>query len=341
MSSPAPAASLDRLVSQVISPGLCVACGACLGLCPHLLFLDGQVAAPDPCGLEQGRCAQLCPVANRPPATEPAEGPLGRVKTAYAARAKAADLEGKAQYGGVVSTLAALALSEGLVGEAVLTAQGPRGVPQGVRATSREDILEAAGSIYAGAGTLGLLNQALSEKADHPLALVGLPCQILAASRMKGHEKYPDAERIGLSIGLFCTMNLPGRGLRALLKENGISGPVERSDFPPPPAGIFQVWSGGEYYELPLEQVRELRYPGCAGCPDLTAEGADISVGACEGREGWNTVLVRSGPGEALINLAANLELIELEPAAAESLEHLGSAATAKRTRAAEEQNSA
>ncbi|MCB2225156.1 MAG: Coenzyme F420 hydrogenase/dehydrogenase, beta subunit C-terminal domain [Desulfarculaceae bacterium] len=337
-----PAASLDRLITQVIEPGLCVACGACLGLCPHLLFLDGRVAAPDPCGLEQGRCVELCPVAARPSPAVPAAGPLGKVKAAYAARAKSPDLQTKAQYGGVVSTLTALALAEGLVGEAILTAPGHRGIPQGVRAKTRDQVLASAGSIYAGGGALRELNQALSEDAGHPLALVGLPCQALAAARMKTHERYPSAaERIALSIGLFCTMNLPGRELRALLHQHDIRGPVERSDFPPPPAGIFQVWSEGQYHELPLEEVRAIRYPGCAGCPDLTAEAADISVGACEGREGWNTVLARSGPGEALINLATNLELIELEPAAESSLEHLSAAADAKRQRAEQEQNRA
>ena len=38
------AACLDRLRQEVLAPGLCVACGACLGLCPHLLFFDGHSA---------------------------------------------------------------------------------------------------------------------------------------------------------------------------------------------------------------------------------------------------------------------------------------------------------
>jgi coenzyme F420 hydrogenase subunit beta len=264
------------------------------------------------------------------------------VIAAWQGRALAEDLQDRAQYGGVVSELVALALAEGLVGEAVLTSPGPRGAPQGARARNRAEVLAAAGSIYAGGGALGQLNQALGEQAEHPLALVGLPCQVLAAQRMRNHPRYPRAaQRIGLIIGLFCTMNLPARGLRSLLARHGVSGPVSKSDFPPPPAGIFQVWSGGEYFELPLEEVRGLRYPGCAACPDLTAEPADISVGACEGRPGWNTILVRSGPGQALVNLAKNLGLIELEPAAPDSLEHLNQAAAAKRQRAAGEQDHA
>jgi coenzyme F420 hydrogenase subunit beta len=239
----------DRLLEQVIAPGLCVACGACLGLCPHYLFLDGRVAAPDACDLEEGRCLDLCPVAMEQDAaprraelaqklgldTEP---PIGTVLSAWQGRALSPELEGKAQYGGVVSELLSLALEEGLVDEAVLTVPGARGAPQGALARTREEVLAAAGSIYAGGGALGELNRALARDEEHPLAMVGLPCQVLATAGMKAHPRYPAAkQRLGLVIGLFCTMNLPARELRNLLQDEGVEGPVVKSDFPPPPAG--------------------------------------------------------------------------------------------------------
>ncbi|RJX34249.1 MAG: hypothetical protein C4525_07700 [Desulfarculus sp.] len=345
---PAAEACLDRLLSQVIAEGLCVACGACLGLCPHLIFLDGRVAAPDACGLSEGRCIDLCPLD---PAPEPAARrqrlhqalgssylpPIGPVQQAWQGRAPAADLQGKAQYGGVVSELLSLALEEGLVGEAVVTVAGQRGAPQGARARNRQEVLAAAGSIYAGGGALGELNRALAEPTDHPLAVVGLPCQVLAAANMKAHPRYPAAaQRLGLVVGLFCTMNLPARALRGLLKEEGVQGPVLKSDFPPPPAGVFQVWTQAGLRELPIAKLRDIRFPGCAFCPDLTAELADLSVGACEGRPGLNTILVRTPAGAALIERARERGRLELEPAAAESMAHLKQAAENKRARAAQ-----
>lgn len=343
---PANQACLDRLTSEVINQGLCVACGACLGLCPHLIFLDGQVAAPDACGLSEGRCIDLCPMD---PAPEPAtrrqelhqalgssyQPPIGPVIEAWQGRAVAADLQGKVQYGGVVSELVSLALEEGLVGEAVVTVAGQRGVPQGARAKNRPEVLAAAGSIYAGGGALGELNRALAEPADHSLAVVGLPCQVLAIAGMKSHPRYPAAaQRLGLVIGLFCTMNLPVRGLRRLLQAEGVEGPVLKSDFPPPPAGVYQVWNQSGLHELPIEKVRDIRFSGCALCPDLTAELSDLSVGACEGRPGLNTILVRTSAGAKLVERARKLGRLELEPAAAESMDHLQIAATNKRARA-------
>ncbi len=338
----------DQLVQQVIAPGLCVACGACLGLCPHYLFMDGRVAAPDKCDLAEGRCLELCPVAlEQDPAPRRAglaadlglemEPPMGPVLAAWQGRAQAPALKGKAQYGGVVTELLSLALEEDLVSEAVLTTSGKKGAPQGVLAKTRDEVLAAAGSIYAGGGALGELNRALASEDQHALALVGLPCQVLAAAAMKTHPRYEAAkERLGLVIGLFCTMNLPARELRNLLSDEGVEGPVLKSDFPPPPAGIYQVWTEDGYHEVDIEKLRDIRFSGCGLCPDLTAEFTDLSVGACEGRPGLDTILVRSQAGADLVQRALEAGRLELEPADEESMEHLREAAANKRQRAAE-----
>lgn len=342
-----PAASLERLKREVLDSGLCVACGACLSLCPHMIFYDGAVAAPDDCGLSGGRCYDLCPQALEPgqeakrkdlhdKADQEHSPPLGPYAEAWQAKATAQDLEKRVQYGGVVSALMALALDMGMVEEAVLTKTGMRGAPEGVRVRDRAGVLEAAGSIYAAGASLMSLNQALLAEATHKLGLVGLPCQILAAASMKTHPDYPAAtQRLGLTIGLFCTWNLSTRSLRALLAAGGVSGPAKKFDIPPPPAEVFLVETDTGAKEIPLAKVRNETLPGCALCPDMTAELADISIGAVEGRPGWNTVLVRTTTGESLLNEAKKRGLILLEKPKAESLEHLRKAAEGKRRRAA------
>ncbi len=340
----ADSSSLERLRQEVISPGLCVACGACLGLCPHLLFYDGRVAAPDTCTISGGRCYDLCPqvdpgekrsrlFAARGQEPDP---PLGPILEVWQARATAADLAGRIQYGGVVSTLAALALDSGLVEAAALTAAGPQGSPRGVLARNRQEVLAAAGSIYAAGGGLSVLNQALAQPGQGgPLALVGLPCQVLAAAAMRRHPAYPAAgERLALVIGLFCTWNLDARRLRRLLAREGVEGPVKRSDIPPPPAQVLRVSTEQGDRDIPLERVRRVGLAGCGRCPDMTAELADISVGAREGRPRWNTVLVRTPTGARLLAQAREQGLVELEPLEGEPLDHLRQAAANKRARA-------
>jgi coenzyme F420-reducing hydrogenase beta subunit len=224
----------------------------------------------------------------------------------WQARASAGDLAGRVQYGGVVSTLVALALEGGLVRAAALTAAGPGGSPRGVLARDRREVLAAAGSIYAAGGGLSVLNQALARPGEQdPLALVGLPCQVLAAAAMRAHPAYPQAgRRLALVIGLFCTWNLDARRLRGLLAREGVEGPVERADIPPPPAEVLRITTAGSERDIPLDRVRACGLAGCAQCPDLTSELADISVGAREGRPRWNTVLVRTPAGARLLEQA-------------------------------------
>lgn len=340
-----PAACLDRLRSEVIDQGLCVACGACLGLCPHLLFYDGQVAAPDPCGRVEGRCVDVCPQMPHPDPEAHrrellagrglvAEPPLGGVVKAWQGRATAADLAGRVQYGGVVSALTALALERGLIGEAVLTQAGQRGAPEGVRVRDRQGVLDCAGSVYAAAGSLMALNQALAEPADEPLGVVALPCQSLGVAAMIAHPNYPAAKRVKLVIGLFCTLNLSARGLRGVLAQAGVEGAVTRSDFPPPPAGVLVVGTRRGVREIPLDKVRPAQLTGCGLCPDLTAEAADVSVGAAEGSPGFNTIIARTPAGLELVESALAKGLIEARPVPDQAWAHLSTAAANKRGRA-------
>jgi len=344
--APARRPSLERLREEVINPGWCVACGACVGLCPYLIFYDGMVAVPDSCDLDPGRCYDLCPQSvDKGPVENRAQWlkargresvePIGPYSKIWWARATSEDLEGRAQYGGVVSALTALALDKGLVHEAILTRSGLQGSPEGVRVKDRAGVLACAGSIYAGAGSLRALNQALAEKADSPLLLVGLPCQCLGAVAMQTHPNYPAAaRRLAMIIGLFCTFNLNARAVRAMLAEAGVTGPVLKSDFPPPPSGVFRATTREGTTEIPLERVYRAQLPGCSLCPDLTAEMADVSVGAVEGVAGLNTVIVRSSAGGQLVEEAREKGLIALRDPDPSSLEHLKQAAANKRKRA-------
>ncbi|MEJ2170765.1 MAG: Coenzyme F420 hydrogenase/dehydrogenase, beta subunit C-terminal domain [Desulfobacterales bacterium] len=66
---------------------------------------------------------------------------------------------------------------------------------------------------------------------------------------------------------------------------------------------------------------------------DLTSELADVSVGLFEGRPGWNTLILRSDEGTALIENACREGFIETEDFPAEDLRHLSRAAASKKDR--------
>ena len=52
----------NELKRDVIDRGLCIGCGACIGICPYFETHKGKTAILFPCTLEQGRCFAYCPM---------------------------------------------------------------------------------------------------------------------------------------------------------------------------------------------------------------------------------------------------------------------------------------
>ena len=51
----------SELLSDVQDAGLCIGCGACVGLCPYFRTYRGRTAQLFACTLSQGRCHAHCP----------------------------------------------------------------------------------------------------------------------------------------------------------------------------------------------------------------------------------------------------------------------------------------
>ncbi|MFH1134473.1 MAG: Coenzyme F420 hydrogenase/dehydrogenase, beta subunit C-terminal domain [Pseudomonadota bacterium] len=321
------------LSREVLEKNRCTVCGACVGTCPYFSYQRGRVAMRDRCGLARGRCYDFCPMAG---ARGNFEGELGACRKVLIAQATQADILKRSQYGGVVSSLAALALNLGLIGEMILTSGHPEDPPHGIRAVSRSQVIASAGSRYAASGAAAALNEALAEPSRHPLGMVGLPCQIKAAAAMRraaaADVKF-DPGRIKILIGLFCTWALDFRQLEVYLKYMLFGERASGFDIPPPPADVFKVYTGDGIKAFPLAEIRPMRLNACRFCDDMTAVMADISVGSVEGLEGWNTVIVRTKAGEKLLNLALEKKILQVDEFPARDLEHLKEASLNKKER--------
>jgi coenzyme F420 hydrogenase subunit beta len=66
----------------------------------------------------------------------------------------------------------------------------------------------------------------------------------------------------------------------------------------------------------------------------MTAELSDLSVGTVEGKEGWNTVIVRTAVGENLLRRARKAGIIETKSLPKDNLKHLIEASLLKKRRA-------
>lgn len=333
-----------ELQSEVLARDLCCLCGACVGMCPYWVAYKGRIVALDECNLTQGRCYVFCPrtsldlelLSQAVFGVPYAADELGTVQQTTMARAADEGIRSGAQYGGTVTALASFALEQGFIDAAVLTASDENILPSGTLVENAAQVRHSARSNYVAAPTLAAFNRESGREDVQRIGVVATPCQALALAKMRASplEDRNHIDKLKLVVGLFCTWALRYDDFARFLAEKVPLGQIAKFDIPPPPANIFQVFTDSQRIDIPLDEVRPFIRPGCDVCLDMTAEFADISVGAAEGVAGWNTLIIRSDAGCELVEAAQAKGIIETKPLPEQNLAHLKEASLNKKKRA-------
>lgn len=336
---------LQQLLARVVSQDLCTLCGACGSLCPYLRSFGGRMVRLNHCELDEGRCFAYCPrtevdlnrVHRAVFERDDQDLALGPYRRVLAARATHDEIREKAQSGGAVSALVSFALEEGIIDGAVLTRRGEGFLPQGQVVRDREGVLACAGSSYVASPTLEAFNRE-PWGAIEKIGIVGTPCQVLAVANMRASslEKKTPIDQVRLVIGLFCTWALSYEPFLAYLKTRVDVSRIQKLDITPPPERLLKVITDAETIDIPLDEVRPSVCTTCGVCLDMTSELSDLSVGTVEGLNGWNTVIVRSERGDALVERCEREGAIEVQGLPEENLMHLKDASLLKKRRALE-----
>lgn len=334
----------SELLKDVIEPGLCTGCGACVNLCPYLRNYRGKTAMLFPCDRTSGRCHAFCPKTevdleelSQALLGTPYKGePAGGYRQIYIARAGRAVSSGEFQDGGTVSALIMYALESNMLDAAVLTGRNGL-VPAPGLAIKPQEVSGFSCSKYTAAPTLASLNDGFN-RGFTKMGVVGTPCQLTAVAQMSINPmKVQDfVDPVALTIGIFCTWALDTRGFVGFIEKRAAGAGIRKMRIPPPPAGILAVETDNGNLEIPLDELREFVPEGCMLCPDMTAEWADLSVGSMEGFDDKNTLIVRTSRGERLMRHAVTAGYLEIEEFPEKSREHLLAAAGEKKRRAFE-----
>jgi len=338
----------NELLSEVIEPGLCSGCGMCLALCPNIVSVRERLAVIRDCGLREGLCYAVCPktATDLPGLGERIFGGrtgdpiLGHSMRVAMSRAADAAVRKAGQYGGTVTALAALAVQEDLVDAVLLTRrrEGEQYAATGFLARTAEEVLAGAGSKYTTCPSLEQLGAA--ERAGiRRLGIVGRPCQVTAIRKLQFTELEPGIagrlrSSIKLVIGLFCVWGLEYRSFIRYLRRT-IGKPVFDSIDIPKDAAV--IARDGKRIPVPYDDLKACRLPACDACGDMTAELADLAVGSTEWKQDWNTLIVRSPAGRALIDMALSRGVIEIQGLPDERFEILRRAVAGKKERAREQ----
>ncbi|MBS4023933.1 MAG: Coenzyme F420 hydrogenase/dehydrogenase, beta subunit C-terminal domain [Dethiobacter sp.] len=329
------------LKREVMDGGWCVSCGVCVEACPYIKALGDRVAVIHDCRLDDGNCYKICPRTETDYHTlskmvhqkDEYEPVLGGHRKLYFARAAQEKFSEPAQYGGVVTALAALALSENEVDAALLTGNSPGNRPQPVLARKEEEVVAAAGSKYTVCPTVKGLYKTND---DDRVLVVGRPCQVTGLRKLQHRTEMRQGKNVELIIGLFCFFSLRYDFYDFLQDELGIDA-VCGMDIPKD--GDVRVLSPSGKHEVPLDKIRPLIKQGCHSCFDPTSELSDISVGSTESDPGWCTLIVRTEKGDALVQKAIAQKVIEVQPYPAEKEKQLREAVVNKKRRVLLEQH--
>lgn len=330
-----------ELMEDVHERELCIGCGACVDICPYFKNYKGKTSQLFSCTLDQGRCFAYCPKAevdldhlSRQICGVSYDGsPLGAYRQVLAGRAGRNMEPASFQAGGTVSALLAFAMKKGMIDAAALTDREAL-TPVARLVTDWREIAGCAASKFTAAPTVSSVNRAVHEGYTR-IGIVGTPCQMVAVAQMRCNPLAKAEHHIplALAVGLFCNWSLDTRPLAAFLSQKlDISG-IRGMDIPPPPSAVMVLNTEKGSVEIPLSEIKPLIPHTCFICPDMTSELADVSVGMFEGRPQWNTLIVRSEKGAALVDEARREGFLETDAFPAKNLSHLSQAAADKKER--------
>ncbi len=212
---------------------------------------------------------------------------LGSVEKCYLGYSTAPEIRERCASGGIVSAALISLLRSGQIDGALVSkmelTQGDIRAKAFI-ATSEQDVLSAAGSIYFDTEQLPI-----QRLRDFPgrLAVVGLPCHLNALKKVI--EKDAElADKIVLKIGLFCGHMTEKALLLKVLEKKGIAaGDINKISFRKGKwRGRMHIYKkDGSETDFPFSHFSVYRnlnlfsLERCLHCADHTAERSDISCG--------------------------------------------------------------
>jgi len=232
--------------------------------------------------------------------------------------------------GGVVSALLIYALEQGVIDGTIVTGMSEdqrwRAVPK--IATTRAEIIQAAGSKYMFVSNNALLNEAILDRHLGRIGIVGLPCHIHGLRKLQLSGKLRKIrESIAFTIGLYCASMPYFECLKHLVTElfevpslDAIAKLEYRGGKWP---GVFRVTTRkGEIKALPYGSIfysfsDAFKSDRCVMCRDFSSELADVSVGGYSDprlKKGLSSMILRTDLGENLVNGAIETGYIEVSP---------------------------
>lgn len=237
--------------------------------------------------------------------------PWGMAREMVLARAVDGAILPKGQDGGVVTALLAWMLENGEVEGACVSkpsAEKPWFDDPFV-ATSKQELIEAAGSRYTYCSTPLALKHA-AERKMKSVALVGVSCEATAIREMAAQGIKRWSRMVKFVAGLMCNETFAYEPFIFEIVQGRYGVDLERIAKINVKGEVYVTLDDGEDVIIPLDECKPYANAWCHHCPDFAAEHADISFGGV-GMTGWTMCLVRTEYGADLWARALRAGILE------------------------------
>jgi coenzyme F420 hydrogenase subunit beta len=311
------------LDEAVIESDRCTQCGTCVAACPaDSIGIDSEMERPTLVKMCTGcsRCWDYCPRSGMryERLVEDVQSSIpDDVGGTYSAQAVDAATADAGQDGGAVTTLLAQLLEAGEIDGAIVATEGDEPLHgEAFLATSREELVDNAGSFYNQTMQVGRIEELLDAAGldDPDLAVVGTPCVIEGATALAEYGYDGELDEIALTVSLMCTRAFESRRLRDAIAELGVEpAAVEKLDVDG--GTLFGYDADGEtLFDEDVDEFGRAGLDGCDECTDFVGAAADITAGSVGSGDGKTTLIARTERGERAVEQAGDaLELGDLE----------------------------
>ncbi len=239
---------------------------------------------------------------------------LGPYQEIITARTNDKKILDKSQDGGIISTVLVYALENNIIDGTIVAAETKEAwKPEPKVATTKKEIIKAAGTKYTMCPNVSLLKEAAHEYGLEKIATVGTPCQVMGIRKL---QTYPLGgrnliDKIALVAGIYCMENYPYESLRTFIEETcGVSpSKVTKMDIN---KGKLVLHHDGTQDKIAMKKTHGYEQAGCSYCLDYVCELSDFSCGSVGAKDGWSTIIKRTDKGTNLIDDVIEEGLLEV-----------------------------